>query len=206
MRRISAMIAMGLLLATGSAFAQDEEEGMEEVAAEDEMTDEGAAEEAMEEVDEPEDTGEQVEASLGVRPVAGYGPAGCGLGSMIFEPDSGFTQIFAATTNGTSGTQTFGITSGTSNCDDASGGAESAKAFVQTNRAALAKDMARGHGETISSLSALAGCGDSAAVGSTLQGSFDRVFPSAEVTDEEVSASVIHVLKSTENLRCGDLA
>ena len=55
----------------------------------------------------------------------GYGPAGCGLGSMIFEPDSGFTQVFAATTNGTSGNQTFGITSGTSNC--ASGGVVKAR-------------------------------------------------------------------------------
>src|SRR6186713_935077 len=59
----------------------------------------------------------------------GYGPAGCGLGSMIFEPDSGFTQVFAATTNGTSGNQTFGITSGTSNCDPGAAKTASAKAF-----------------------------------------------------------------------------
>src|SRR5262245_36738363 len=87
-----------------------------------------------------------------------YGPAGCGLGSLIFEPNSGFTQVFAATTNGTFGTQTFGITSGTSNCAGGGGGSASAKAFVETNRVALAKDIARGQGETIDSLSRLAGC------------------------------------------------
>lgn len=124
---------------------------------------------------------------------------------MIFEPDSGFTQIFAATTNGTSGNQTFGITTGTSNCDDSSGGEASAKAFVQTNRAALAKDMARGQGETISSLTALAGCSDSAAVGTALQSNFSQVFPTAGVSDEQVSSSVISVLKSNQNLGCQDL-
>lgn len=202
---------MGLMLSGGAAFAQDEEEaGTEETMAEEEVADEETAEEAADEGDvaEEEAAPEQadVEADLGVRSTAGYGPAGCGLGSLIFEPDSGFTQVFAATTNGTSGSQTFGITTGTSNCDDTAGGTASAEAFVQTNRAALAKDMARGQGETISSLSALAGCKDTAAVGATLQSNFNYVFPSAHVSDEQVSASVIDVLQSHQNLGCGDLA
>jgi len=208
------MIVMGLMLAAGTALAQDEEgEATEDAAAEEEAApEEGGMEEEMadeggEAEAEASAEGEAgVEADLGVRKSVGYGPAGCGLGSMIFEPDSGFTQIFAATTNGSTYTQTFGITSGTSNCDDTGGGAESAKAFVQTNRAALAKDMARGQGETISSLSALAGCSNTAAVGTTLQSNFDVVFPSASVSDEQVSSTVIDVLKSNETLGCGDLA
>ena len=44
-----------------------------------------------------------------------YGPAGCGLGNMIVGGGTGFSQVFASTTNTTSGTQTSGITSGTSN-------------------------------------------------------------------------------------------
>ncbi|QQR88624.1 MAG: DUF3015 family protein [Myxococcales bacterium] len=67
-----------------------------------------------------------------------YGAAGCGLGSMLIDSD-GFVQVFAATLNGTSGNQTFGITSGTSNCGDTSPNINSAKAFIQTNREALAK-------------------------------------------------------------------
>src|SRR5689334_3484559 len=114
-----------------------------------------------------------------------YGPAGCGLGSLIFEPDSGFTQVFAATTNGTFGTQTFGITSGTSNCAGSSGGSASAKVFVQTNRVALARDIARGQGETIVSLSRLAGCRASSAVGSSLQRRFDQIFTDASASDEQ---------------------
>ena len=45
-----------------------------------------------------------------------YGSAGCGLGSLVFKQNDG-TQILAATTNGTFGSQTFGITFGTSNCN-----------------------------------------------------------------------------------------
>ncbi len=49
---------------------------------------------------------------------APYGTAGCGLGSIVIGSKPGMMQIFAATTNGTSASQSFGITSGTSNCVD----------------------------------------------------------------------------------------
>jgi len=44
----------------------------------------------------------------------GYGMAGCGIGSIVFADKPGMIQIIAATLNGTAGSQTFGITSGTS--------------------------------------------------------------------------------------------
>jgi hypothetical protein len=134
-----------------------------------------------------------------------YGPAGCGLGSLIFEPNSGFTQVFAATTNGTFGSQTFGITSGTSNCAGGSGGSASAKAFVETNRVALAKDIARGRGETIDSLAKLAGCSASGAVGSSLQQRFDQIFTDASASDSQVSDNVIEALRSDASLACSAL-
>ncbi len=136
----------------------------------------------------------------------GYGAAGCGLGSLLFEPSNGFTQVFAATTNGTSGNQTFGISSGTSNCDGAGYTPGSTAAFIQSNRSALAKDIVRGNGATISGLADLAGCSDSKAVGRTLKKNFKSIFPSAGVSDKEVSESVIEVLKSEETLACGNLA
>lgn len=137
-----------------------------------------------------------------------YGAAGCGLGSVFFKPDSGaFMQILAATTNGSSANQTFGITSGTSNCG-ASGGdsAQNTKTFVATNRAAVAKDVARGQGETIDSVAELAGCGDSAAVGATLQKNFSSIFSSEKVSDEQVGEGVLRVLRSEPSLACGNLA
>ncbi len=134
-----------------------------------------------------------------------YGAAGCGLGSMLFSPNSGFLQIFAATTNGTFGNQTFGITSGTSNCANPEGGKESAKAFVETNRTALAKDIARGQGETIQSLAQLAGCKDASQVGVSLQSQYDAIFPDAAVSDVAVGESVVDVLSSDASLACGNL-
>ena len=47
----------------------------------------------------------------------GYGMAGCGLGSILFGAKPGKIQILSGTTNGIYGNQTFGISSGTSNCD-----------------------------------------------------------------------------------------
>jgi hypothetical protein len=147
--------------------------------------------------------GDDVQEKLGIRQAkTGYGPAGCGLGSIIFEPDSGFTQIFAATTNGTFGTQTFGITSGTSNCDTGPGSAASTKAFIAANRSALAKDIARGSGETLGSVSRLAGCQNMAAVGPILQRNFSQIFPSGAVSDQEVGDRMLVVLKSNAELAC----
>src|SRR5690242_3164224 len=106
-----------------------------------------------------------------------YGDAGCGLGSMAFGEQQGAIQILAATTNGLFGTQTFGISSGTSNCQGLSGGAQASKVFIEANREALAKDISRGAGETIGTLTWLNGCSDSRTVGATLQKQFKAIFP-----------------------------
>jgi hypothetical protein len=132
----------------------------------------------------------------------GYGPAGCGLGSILFEPDSGFTQVLAATTNASFGTQTFGITSGTSNCSSAKRGTGAARAFIEANRPALARDIARGSGETISSLTQVAACSDAARVGTHLQRRFATLFPKAARSDREVSRSVIEALRGEVALGC----
>ena len=190
MRNIVKLLGLGLLLVAYNAAAEDAKPS-DPVPEAKEATQDAAKESGMKGAE-----------SGGA---AKYGPAGCGLGSLIFKPDSGFTQIFAATTNGSSATQTFGISSGTSNCDTGPGSSQSAKAFVQTNRAALAKDIARGRGETISSLSALAGCSDAHAVGVKLQHSFRTIFSSAQSTDVQVSDSVVNVLSSDASLSCTNL-
>lgn len=196
MRKLTSMVGLGLLLVAASAAAQEEEGGGEKAV--------DAVQEAHESV---KDETQAAAQEAGVKSADGgtYGPAGCGLGSIIFSPDSGFTQIFAATTNGSSGNQTFGITSGTSNCDGTAGGTSSAKAFIQTNRAALTKDIARGKGETLSGLSELMSCRSSGAVGARLQKRFRVIFPSARVSDEQVSDSIVGVLQNDPSLGCTNL-
>jgi hypothetical protein len=130
-----------------------------------------------------------------------YGLAGCGLGSMIFGDQKGSIQILAATTNGTFGSQTFGITSGTSNCVEGSG-PQGARNFIEGNREALAKDAARGSGETITTLSAIAGCKDAQAVGVALQKRFAELFPGEKTPVEQVSQNVLKELRSDSSLAC----
>lgn len=91
---------------------------------------------------------------------AGYKSAGCGLGSMVIK-DDGIMQIFAATTNGTSGNQTFAITSGTLNCVGSGGYAKAEAAqemYVSANLDSLSQEMAQGSGEHLSALATLFGC------------------------------------------------
>jgi hypothetical protein len=196
MRILNIVLGLGLVLGASNAFA-DDAKGDDAV---------GAVEKAHEEVKE-ETQGAAQEAGMKGSSEGGaakYGTAGCGLGSLIFSPGSGFTQIFAATTNGSSANQTFGITSGTSNCDTGPGSA-TAKNYVQANRVALAKDISRGKGATLSALSEVAGCSDSKAVGVKLRKNFKRIFPNAKVENEAVSQSVIDVLKSDVSLSCSNL-
>ena len=131
-----------------------------------------------------------------------YGLAGCGLGSMLFGDQKGMIQILAATTNNTLGNQTFGITSGTSNCVESASGTSGARTFIEGNREALAKDAARGSGETITTLSAIAGCKDAKAVGVTLQKRFAQLFPGEKTPVERVSQNVIKELRSDSSLAC----
>jgi len=196
--RWSALL-FGALLAQG-ALAQDDAESKEGETAEEAAEPAAGGEAAAE--GEAKVSDDELVKGMKTNTGRGYGPAGCGLGSLIFEPNSGFTQIFAATTNGTFGSTTFGITSGTSNCADTDGGSASAKSFVETNRTALVKDVARGQGETINSLSRLGGCDDAGAVGSSLQRNFDKVFPNAAMSDADVGNSVVDALRSDAALGC----
>lgn len=87
---------------------------------------------------------------------AGYGAAGCGLGSLVFQGNQE-TQILAATTNGTFGSQTFGMTFGTSNCNNKGliKLAMQRESFIEANYKDLSRDVAAGKGEFVNSLAQL---------------------------------------------------
>lgn len=136
----------------------------------------------------------------------GYGSAGCGLGSVVLRPSEHFTQIFAATTNGLFGNQTFGITSGTSNCDGPAKPVQAAERFVTANRAALAIAVARGGGESIDALASVAGCQQPSELGSVLQRNFGHIFPDATTSDRTVTRALLDVMqRHAGELGCTDL-
>lgn len=126
---------------------------------------------------------------------------GCGLGSMVFEGQNGLvSQTFAVTTNGTFGNQTFGITSGTSNCEQFKSFTMNDKVniFVADNMDSLAKDMAKGEGEYLETMAGLMALESSQHLRffALLQQDFPRIYSSPTVTPAEVLAGIDRVASS----------
>ena len=114
---------------------------------------------------------------------------GCGLGSQIFssEPDSAVLYSIHATSNTTSGNQTFGITSGTSGCKKVKFVMnERAEEFVASNMDQLAKEIAMGHGESVDTLAELLKVEDKDAFASALQSNYNSIYTSKDVEMADV--------------------
>jgi hypothetical protein len=132
--------------------------------------------------------------------IAAPNNAGCGLGSTIFEGKSGLApQVLAVTTNGTFGNQTFGITLGTLGCAKTGGVVslpEKVALFTNDNLDKLARDMATGSGETLNSLATLMGVEDQdkSAFFNATKVHFVQIFPSENVTTEEVLVNLNNML------------
>lgn len=130
---------------------------------------------------------------------------GCGLGSQLFAGQNGIgPQVLAVTTNGTSGNQTFGISTGTLGCEE--GGVVHASAavnmFVGSNLDSLSRDMAVGKGESLESLAQLMGIdsADKAAFYSTVHKNYGKIFAANDVTAGQVVDSLYKVMANSESL------
>ena len=86
---------------------------------------------------------------------------GCGLGKLAWGAYPGQqsigAQVLQATTNGTFGAQTFGISSGTSGCtnDGTIFASEKVNVFTAVNFDNISQEMAQGQGEHLTSLATL---------------------------------------------------
>jgi hypothetical protein len=130
---------------------------------------------------------------------------GCGWGSKLFDGQKGIApQVLAVTTNGTSGNQTFGISSGTSGCtqDGTVVSKWKTAAFIGSNMNRLALDVSRGQGESLNSLAAITGvtAEDTAKFNLALQQNFASIFPSADVSSDEVASSIKNILANDASL------
>lgn len=133
---------------------------------------------------------------------AKYGPAGCGLGSnVVFTDASSLPEhVMAATTNGTSGNQTFGMTSGTSGCDASDSAMAGVENYMDQNMEQLAADAARGQGESLDALTALIGidAADKAEFTRTIQSNFDQIFVSASATSGDAFQALTSLMAENE--------
>ena len=104
--------------------------------------------------------GVQVSVAHAVNPDNG---PGCGLGKLAWAdyktPKNIAPQVMMATTNGTFGSQTFGISFGTSGCtnDGKVMAGQQTNVFVASTFDTLSEDMARGGGEHLAALATLMG-------------------------------------------------
>lgn len=116
---------------------------------------------------------------------ANYGMAGCGLGSIVMGPRG--SQVSAATTNSSSNTQLFGITTGTSNCaeDGVAMSETEARSFAEANFESLKSEMAQGKGENLSVLASLMGC-DSRTMGDAVRADYGSIFDRSDVTSAQM--------------------
>ena len=124
---------------------------------------------------------------------------GCGLGTLLFEGKDGLVQqILAATTNGSFGTQTFGISSGTLECNQPSKFAsnEQLNNFVAENMDNLAKDAAMGQGEYVDTLAELMDVHASKRVefSQMLQANFSNIFTDGSVSHMDVIENISHLM------------
>ena len=125
------------------------------------------------------------------------GGVGCGWGSMIFEGQTGVgPNVLAATTNGTLGNQTFGITSGTAGCDQNPTVSIAAVDFLDNNMEKIAKDMATGQGESLDTFANLIGIADQDkdAFFSLTHTNFSTIFSNESVNSNEVIAAIRKVM------------
>jgi len=103
-----------------------------------------------------------MQAGLAMAANPDTGP-GCGLGKLAWSDYKGqkeiAPQVLMATTNGTFGSTTFGISSGTSGCtsDGKIMSEQKTTMFAQLNFENLSQEMAQGQGEHLASLATLMG-------------------------------------------------
>jgi hypothetical protein len=120
----------------------------------------------------------------------GYGKAGCGLGSMVVGPQG--NQVIAATTNGTSNSQLFGISSGTSNCVDQNK-RMALVPFIEHNKNQIQTDISKGSGESLVSLQKLMGCpSDKAqALGASFKENYGSLFSDDQLSSQDLADRLI---------------
>ncbi len=133
-------------------------------------------------------------------PAMAVDSTGCGLGSMAWRGQRGIgPQVLAVTTNTSFGTQTFGITFGTSGCDPngrVTGGTQKMMlAFIENNMEQFALDASVGYGETIDTLAGILNV-DSKELGAKSKSNFAFLFADENVDAVDVTLKLYQIAKA----------
>jgi len=141
-------------------------------------------------------------SSSAVLAVAPGGPD-CGWGNLLFDGQSGIGPHFAAsTTNGTSGNNTFGMTSGTNGCSTGGTLTYGGSSMVSNMMDEFSEDVARGHGDALNAVATSMGVekADRELFAKVAHDNFNSIFPHENVTALEVTASLNTLMKANSRL------
>ena len=133
------------------------------------------------------------------------GGNGCGWGNLLFDGQSGAaSHILGLTTNGSSGNNTFGVTTGTNGCSSSGTIQYGGKSMVEVGAVMdeVSEDVARGDGEVLTAVAVTLGVEkeDRVYFKQTMQQNFAVIFPTEDVTQEDVLANIWQVLGDDDRL------
>ena len=134
---------------------------------------------------------------------AAGGDGGCGWGNALFEGQTGpASHILAGITNVTTGNNTFGMTTGTNGCSTNGTLSYGGQNVVSSIMNEFSEDVARGEGEAMDTVAVVYGVDaqDRGTFAKVMHENFTTLFPSEDVTAEEMMASIEEVMKSDATL------
>ena len=131
------------------------------------------------------------------------GGAGCGWGQALFEGQSGpAPHVLGLTTNGTSGNNTFGVTTGTNGCSSDGTLTYGGQNVVSSIMNEFSEDVARGEGDALNTVAVVYGVEqqDRDTFAKVMHENFAVLFPNEDVTADEMMASIEAVMKADARL------
>ena len=134
---------------------------------------------------------------------AAGGDGGCGWGNALFKGQSGTaTHVLAATTNATTGNNTFGMTTGTNGCTTNGALGYGGQSVVSSIMDEFSEDVARGEGDALDTVAVVYGVEvqDRDTFAKVMHENFATIFPSEDVTADEMMASIEVIMKSDATL------
>ena len=144
-----------------------------------------------------------ISASSAANAGAAGGDGGCGWGNALFKGQSGTaTHVLAGITNVTTGNNTFGMTTGTNGCTTTGTLSYGGQSVVSSIMDEFSEDVARGEGDALDTVSVVYGVDaqDRDIFAKAMHENFTTLFPSEDVTAEEVMASIEEIMKSDATL------
>ena len=131
------------------------------------------------------------------------GGGGCGWGQALFEGQTGTaTHVLAGITNAITGNNTFGMTTGTNGCSTTGTLSYGGENIVSAIMDEFSEDVARGEGDAMNTVAVVYGVDvqDRDTFAKVMHENFTTLFPSEDVTAEEMMASIEEVMKADTTL------